>query len=31
LLLAAQQEIEVIDAEGQRMMSRAEFSSDHGI
>lgn len=31
LLLAAQQEIEVIDEEGQRMMSRAEFASDHGI
>jgi exodeoxyribonuclease VII small subunit len=31
LLLAAQQEFEVIDEEGQRMMARAEFTSDHGI
>lgn len=30
LLLAVQQEIEVIDEEGQRMMARADFTADNG-
>ncbi|MBM3375939.1 MAG: exodeoxyribonuclease VII small subunit [Betaproteobacteria bacterium] len=30
LLLAVQQEIEVIDEEGQRVMARADFTADNG-